>query len=144
MAAQGKYDEAKPNLERVVAILEKALGAEHPDVAMGLSNLGSLLHGKFIIDLVFLSDVRSWVNMCVCCWYGKSFSLVDDNVSHLRVVVTLTDMHKLHEAMPYMKRAWELRRRLFGDTDPCTAALLRELLSLNRTLRRGAEPPAAS
>ena len=69
---------------------------------------------------------------------------VDDNVSHLCVVVKITDMHKLHEAMPYMKRAWELHRRLFGDTDSRTAASLRALLSLNRTLRREAEPPAAS
>ena len=56
---------------------------------------------------------------------------MDDNVSHLRVVVKLTEMHKLHEAMPYMRRAWELYRRLFGDTDPRTAASLRELLWLN-------------
>ena len=60
-----------------------------------------------------------------------------DNASHLHVVVKKTDMHKLHEAMPYMKRAWELRRRLFGDSDPRTAASLRELLSLNLALRMG-------
>ena len=53
LAAQGKYDEAKRNLERAVAIREKALGAEHPDVAIGLNNLGMLLTSKFIIDLVF-------------------------------------------------------------------------------------------
>ena len=57
MADQGKYDEAKLNYERAVAIWKKALGAEHPQVALGLSNLGMLLTGKFIIDLVFLSDV---------------------------------------------------------------------------------------
>ena len=48
MAAQGKYDEAKPNLERALAIREKALGAEHPQVAMGLNKLGSLLHGRVL------------------------------------------------------------------------------------------------
>ena len=46
MAAQGKYDEAKPNFERAVAIWEKALGAKHPDVAYGLNSLGALLYGR--------------------------------------------------------------------------------------------------
>ena len=46
MAAQGKYGEAKPNFDRALAIWEKALGAEHPHVATGLINLGSLLKGK--------------------------------------------------------------------------------------------------
>ena len=73
ITAQGKYDEAKPNFERALAIREKALGAEHPDVAMGLNNLGMLLTGKFIIDLIFLSDMRFRVNMFVCCWHGKAF-----------------------------------------------------------------------
>ena len=48
MTAQGKYDEVKPNYERAVAIWEKALGAEHPHVAAGLSNLGSLLLGRVL------------------------------------------------------------------------------------------------
>ena len=74
MAAQGKYEEAQPYFERAVAIWEKSLGPEHPQVATGLNNLGVLLTGKFIIDLVFLSDMRSRViNMCVCCRHGKVF-----------------------------------------------------------------------
>ena len=54
MADQGKYDEAEPLCKRALAIDEKALGAEHPDVAAGLNNLGMLLTGEFIIYLVFL------------------------------------------------------------------------------------------
>ena len=46
MAAQGKYDEAKANFERALAIWEKARGAEHPQVAYGLNSLGSLLYGR--------------------------------------------------------------------------------------------------
>ena len=48
MAAQGKYDEAKPNYERALAIWEKALGAEHPNLAIGLHNLGCLLKGMVL------------------------------------------------------------------------------------------------
>ena len=46
MTAQGKYDEAKPNYERALAIWKKALGAEHPNVATGLNNVGMLLQGR--------------------------------------------------------------------------------------------------
>ena len=144
MAAQGKYDEAEPLCKRALAIDEKALGAEHPQVAVRLHNLGVLLTGEFMIDLVFLFRHAFSGQYVYVLLAWQTCSLVDDNVSHLRVVKQLTDMHKLHEAMPYMKRAWELHRRLFGDTDPRTAASLRALLSLNRTLRRGAEPPAAA
>jgi tetratricopeptide (TPR) repeat protein len=36
---EGRYSEAIPIAQRVLAILEKALGPEHPDVATSLSNL---------------------------------------------------------------------------------------------------------
>ncbi|MEM7484049.1 MAG: tetratricopeptide repeat protein, partial [Bacteroidota bacterium] len=44
--AQGNYDEAKPLYERDMAITEKALGAEHPDLAKSLNNLDSLLQAQ--------------------------------------------------------------------------------------------------
>lgn len=39
---QGKYDEALPIAERVLALREKALGSEHLDVAAALNNLAAL------------------------------------------------------------------------------------------------------
>ncbi|MEM7768784.1 MAG: tetratricopeptide repeat protein, partial [Pseudomonadota bacterium] len=36
--AQGNYDDAKPLCERAIAIGEKTLGAEHPDLAKALDN----------------------------------------------------------------------------------------------------------
>ncbi len=41
--AQGRYAEAEPLYKRSLAILEKALGAEHPDVAQSLENYAVLL-----------------------------------------------------------------------------------------------------
>ena len=38
----GRDAEAEAALERSLAILEKALGPNHPDVAQGLNNLASL------------------------------------------------------------------------------------------------------
>ena len=44
--SQGKYDDAKPLYERSLAIREKALGAEHPDVAHSLNKLAGLLKAQ--------------------------------------------------------------------------------------------------
>lgn len=41
--AQGKYAEAEPLLKRSLAIREKVLGPEHPDVASSINSLAALL-----------------------------------------------------------------------------------------------------
>ena len=41
--AQGRYAEAEPLYQRALAIREKALGPEHPDVATSLENYADLL-----------------------------------------------------------------------------------------------------
>ena len=41
--AQGKLDETEPLIRRDLAISEKALGLDHPDVAITLNNLALLL-----------------------------------------------------------------------------------------------------
>jgi tetratricopeptide (TPR) repeat protein len=46
LSEAGKYDEAVPLAERVLAICEKAFGAEHPDVATALNNLAALYDSK--------------------------------------------------------------------------------------------------
>ena len=43
LQAQGKLADAEPLLQRTLAILEKTLGPEHPNVATTLNNLASLL-----------------------------------------------------------------------------------------------------
>jgi tetratricopeptide (TPR) repeat protein len=40
--AQGQYAKAEPLYQRSLAIREKALGPEHPDVAQSLNNLAAL------------------------------------------------------------------------------------------------------
>ncbi len=41
--AQGRYAEAEPLFKRSLAIREKSLGREHPDVATSLENYADLL-----------------------------------------------------------------------------------------------------
>ncbi|MEZ4511599.1 MAG: tetratricopeptide repeat protein [Chloroflexota bacterium] len=44
LQAQREYEAARPLLERALAICERELGADHPDTATSLINLGSLLY----------------------------------------------------------------------------------------------------
>ena len=41
--SQGKPEEAEPLYKRAVAVWEKALGPDHPNVASGLNNQAELL-----------------------------------------------------------------------------------------------------
>ena len=43
---QGRYAEAEPLYKRALAISEKAIGPEHPDVAASLGNLGKLYQAQ--------------------------------------------------------------------------------------------------
>ena len=46
LQTMGQYDEAEPLFRRALAIGEKTLGPNHPDVATWLSNLASLLYAQ--------------------------------------------------------------------------------------------------
>ena len=48
---QGKLDEAEPLYRRSLAMREKALGQDHPDVATSLNNIAALLENKVRDDL---------------------------------------------------------------------------------------------
>jgi tetratricopeptide (TPR) repeat protein len=43
-ATQGNYAKAEPLYQRALAIFEKVLGPDHPEVALVLNNLGKLYH----------------------------------------------------------------------------------------------------
>ena len=46
LPAQGRYAEAEPLSKRALAISEKALGPEHPDVAVALNNLAAIYRAQ--------------------------------------------------------------------------------------------------
>ena len=46
LRAQGDLEGARGYYERALAIREKALGADHPDVATSLNNLGALAYAQ--------------------------------------------------------------------------------------------------
>ena len=58
VAAQGDYEGAKPLYERSLAIREKVLGPDHPDVAGSLNNLAMLLYNQVRVDRLEGSNDR--------------------------------------------------------------------------------------
>ncbi len=57
--AQGKYAEAEPLYQRSLAIREKALGPEHPDVATSLENYAALLRQTARADQAERMEARA-------------------------------------------------------------------------------------
>lgn len=55
---KGKYAEAGPHYERSQAILEKALGREHPDVASSLNNRAELLKCQVRAQISWVSRIQ--------------------------------------------------------------------------------------
>ncbi len=56
---QGNYAEAEPLYQRSLAIQEKALGPEHPDVATSLENYAALLRQTARIDKAERMEARA-------------------------------------------------------------------------------------
>ncbi len=57
--AQGNYAEAEPLYRRSLAIWEKALGPEHPDVVQSLENYAALLRETGRADEAAEMEVRA-------------------------------------------------------------------------------------
>ncbi len=57
--AQGRYAEAKPLYKRALAIWEKALGLDHPRVALGLENYAALLRDTGRGDSATMMELRA-------------------------------------------------------------------------------------
>ena len=59
----GRYGEAEPQIKRSLAIREKVLGSDHPDVARSLNNLADVQqHLGFYEDALdrYRSDLQAW------------------------------------------------------------------------------------
>ncbi len=57
--AQGRYAEAEPLYKRALAIMEKALGPEHPHVATSLENYAALLRDTGRGELATMVELRA-------------------------------------------------------------------------------------
>jgi tetratricopeptide (TPR) repeat protein len=129
---RGRYAEAQPLYERALAICEKALGPDHPDVTTSLNNLAAL----------YDSQGR----------YGEAQPLFERALAirekalgrdHPDVATSLNNLAALHraqgrygEAQPLFERALAIWEKALGPDHPDVAQSLNNLAELHRAQGR--------
>jgi CHAT domain-containing protein/Tfp pilus assembly protein PilF len=125
----GKYEKAVEPCKQALAILEKTLGSEHPDVAASLNNLAWLYRAKGDYAKAELFFKRALV---------ISEKALDSE--HPFVATALDNFAAFYQdkgdfvkAEPLMKRALAIRETTLGREHPDVAASLSNLAELYRT-----------
>jgi tetratricopeptide (TPR) repeat protein len=123
---QAAHEEARPLLERALAIREKVLGSEHPDTAASLNDLAWLLKDEG--DLVGarpLYERALAINEKV---FGPDHP--DTATSLNNFASLLQDQRDLVGARPLCERALAIREKVLGPEHPATAISLSSLARL--------------
>jgi tetratricopeptide (TPR) repeat protein len=135
LRVETKYSEAEPLYKRALAIDEKALRPDHPDVAIRLNNLASLYHdqGKY-------SEAEPL--------YKRALAIDEKALGpdHPTVATYLNNLAGLYdsqgkyaEAEPLYKRALAILEKALGPDHPNVAMNLNKLAGLYRAQAKYAE-----
>ena len=112
-----RLGEAEPLMRRVVEILEKAYGPDHPNVATSLNNLAQLLQ-----DTNRLGEAEPLMRRALEIdekAYGPDHPNVAIDLNNLAQL--LQDTNRLGEAEPLMRRALEIDEQAYGPDHPNVA-----------------------
>ena len=134
----GRYDEAEPLYRRALAIGEKALGHNHPDVATWLNNLANLLQAQ--------GNYRDAEPL-----FRRAIAIGEKTLGHNHpevatwlnnLAILLQAQGKYDEAEPLFRRAIAIDEKALGPNHPGVATDLNNLASLLYTQGnyRDAEP----
>ena len=130
--AQGKYREAEPLYRRSLALKEKALGLEHPDVATSLNNL-ALLH----ISQSKYGEAEPL--------YQRSLAILEKTLGpeHPHMAISLNNLALLYrvqgrhgEAEPLYQRCLTILEKALGPEHPNVAQTLENYAALLRETGR--------
>jgi tetratricopeptide (TPR) repeat protein len=119
----GDFPNARLYCERALPIWEKVLGPDHPDTALSLNNLGSLLQ-----DEGDLAGARAYYERALAIWekvLGPDHR--DTAVSLNNLGSLLRAEGDLAGARPYHERALMIREKVLGPDHPTTAHSLNNL-----------------
>ena len=133
--AQGRYADAEPHYQRALAIREKVLGPEHPDVATSLNNLAVLYRaqGRY-------ADAEPR--------YQRALAIREKVLGpeHPDVATSLNNLAALYHAQgryadaePHYQRALAIREKVLGPEHPDVAMSLNNLAELYRAQGRYAD-----
>ncbi|HJU15371.1 MAG TPA: CHAT domain-containing tetratricopeptide repeat protein [Stellaceae bacterium] len=132
---EGRYAEAEPLYKRSLAMREKALGPEHPDVAASLNNLAELYEaeGRY-------TEAEPL--------FRRSLAILEKALGpeHPNVATSLNNLAGLYwaqgrysEAEPLFRRSVAIRERAPGPEHPRLASSLNNLAELYKAEGRYAE-----
>ena len=116
-SAQGKYTEAEPLYQRALAIDEKALGPEHPDVATDLNNLALLYQGQGKY-----TEAEPLHKRALAIWekaLGPEHPHVGQSLNNLAALYQAQG--KYTEAEPLFQRSLAIREKALGPEHPNVA-----------------------
>ncbi len=125
----GQYTQAQPLSEKALAIREKVLGAEHPDVATSLNNLAALYSAQGEYDKALPLHQRA------LAIYEKVLSAEHPEVaSSLNNLAALYDSQgKYDKALPLYQRALAIYEKVLSAEHPDVATSLNNLALLYKT-----------
>jgi len=131
----GKYAEAIPLAQQVLAIREKAFGPEHPDVASSLTKLADLYY-----DQRRYADAAPLLERALAI-YERALGSEHTNLALLlgRLAVLFDKQGRYADAEPLLKRALAMEEKALGPEHPAVADALNNLAGLYRSQGRYAE-----
>lgn len=133
--AKARHAEAEPLMRRVLAIDEKSLGTEHPEIAISLNNLAQLLQ-----DTNRIAEAEPLLRHALGVferYFGPEHPNVASNLNNLALL--LQDTNRLDEAESLVRRALAIDEQSFGTEHTEVATDLSNLALLLRDTDRLAE-----
>ncbi|MGH8491368.1 MAG: tetratricopeptide repeat protein, partial [Gammaproteobacteria bacterium] len=124
----GRYTEAGPFLEEALAILEKALGPEHPNVAQSLNNLAGLYkaQGQYAkAEPLYKRSLTIWEQAL-----GPEHPNVAASVNNLAEIYRAQGQYTKSE--PLYKRSLTIWEQALGPEHPNVAASVNNLAEIYR------------
>jgi len=124
--ARGQVDEARPHLERAVAIREKALGPGHPLTVDSINNLAVILcsQGNYEEAQPLLERALRVTEET----FGEDHEMTATSLNNLGHVLATQGLFE--EARPLMERALRIHERVLGKDHPETATNLGNLATI--------------
>lgn len=132
---QGQYAQALTQLQRALAIREKALGPDHPDVATSLNNLASLhkAQGQYAEALpLYRRSLTIWEKAL-----GPDHPDVATSLNNLAALYQAQGQYA--EALLLCQRSLAILEKALGDGDPRVAGSLSNLAMVYKIQGRYAQ-----
>jgi tetratricopeptide (TPR) repeat protein len=141
---QGCYVQAEPLYQRALAISEKALGPEHPDMAASLNNLAGLYkaQGRYVdaeplYQRSLAIEAEPLYQRSLVIWEKALGSEHPDVATSLNNLATLSRAQgRYAQAEPLLRRSLAIWEKALGPEHPDVATTLNNLARLLQATNR--------